>query len=84
MYNQNDIDMKRKLTSIWHTNCYIEFDTNEQLKEFLREHSHMDVVTFGTIYDKATLIRFYSYTIPRLLLIGTTAHPTYHHSEIEP
>jgi hypothetical protein len=76
--------MKRKLTSIWKTDCYIEFDTNEQLRAFLRDNPSFDVITFGTVYDQATLIRFYSYTIPRLLLIGTTSNPTYHHSEIEP
>jgi hypothetical protein len=70
------------LTDIINTDCYIQFDTNQQLRDFLKSNPYMEVITYSNVYEDATIIRCYANRTPRLLIVGITLDTVYHHSQI--
>ena len=72
-----------KLKDIMFTDCYVEFDSNEQMRLFLGTIT-FDIIVYGRCYERASIIRFYSDgTMPRVLYAAVQNHPVHHHSTIE-
>lgn len=73
--------MQHKLSDIINTDCYIQFDTNEQLREFVKANG-MDVQAgiFGGELFISVFSEFdFVMTVPEV----TIDLPIYHHTNIE-
>jgi hypothetical protein len=71
--------MKHKLSEIINTDCYIQFDSNEQLREWVKKA--------GIKLDKwsnevATYIRFYKSDAGLSVVYPMFPHPIHHHTNI--
>jgi hypothetical protein len=72
--------MKHKLSEIINTDCYIQFDSNEQLREWVKKAG---IRLCGYIDDLDVYIRFYSDEMPYPLEFPVLTHPIHHHTNIE-
>lgn len=72
-----------KLQDIINTDCYIEFDSNEQLREWVKANGKQ--VDFqGTIFNDEEYIRFIKGNSPFSLFLPEFPNfPHYHHTTIE-
>jgi hypothetical protein len=73
--------MKHKLSEIINTDCYIQFDTNEQLREWVKKAG---IETEFQIYDCDIYLRFYSSDMPDSFdNTYPNTRPIHHHTNIE-
>ena len=63
------------LQEIIHTDCYVQFDTNEELREWV-ERNKIDV---DEIYDDELYIRFQKMLLPYSLALPQYPELPYHH-----
>ena len=72
--------MKQKLFEIINTDCYIQFDTNEQLREWVKKAG---VNIEGYIMDFDTMLCFSSGTRIVSRRTALITYPIHHHTNIE-
>jgi len=70
---------KIKLSKIINTDCYVQFDSNEQLRGWVKKAG---VIMNEYIDDDDIYIRFYSDHTPYPLEFPLLNHPIHHHTNI--
>lgn len=71
-----------KLQEIINTACYVQFDSNEQLKKWVKANN---IKVDGSIYDEELYIAFFVHFLPSATFRPPPKYtnlPVYHHSTI--
>jgi hypothetical protein len=69
----------KNLTDIINTNCYVQFDTNEQLREWV---ANRGIELSLNIWDGDTYIHFFESGAPDPVDYAHKSKPIYHHTQI--
>lgn len=76
--------MKHKLSGIINTDCYVQFDTNEQLREWVKKAG---IETYGTPeYSERGVFAMFPVVENRVLVCADPVFmndPIHHHTNIE-